>query len=112
MKKVLEEINKTKGVLGSLIVGGDGMIVLSALPTEYDQDYVSALVASAVDTANKAISGIDDDEFKMCIIEGNDKNLFIFNTKIGFLFVMSKVSTNMGLIRVECKKSVAKINQF
>lgn len=112
MKRILEDINKTKGVLGSLIVGGDGMIVLSNLPTEYDEDYISALVASAVDSANKAISGIDNDVFKMVLVEGTDKNLFIFNTKLGFLLIISKVETNIGLIRVECKKTVAKINLF
>jgi len=112
MKNMLEDLNKTKGVLGSLIVGGDGMIILSNLPTEYDDDYISALVASAVDSANKAISGIDNENFKMVIIEGTEKNLFILTTKIGFLLVISKVGINIGLIRVECKKSVDKINLF
>ncbi len=112
MKKILEELNKTKGVLGSLIVGGDGMIVLSKLPTEYDNEYISALVASAVDAANKAISGIDNDTFNMVLIEGKEKNLFISNTKLGFLLVISKAETNIGLIRVECRKSAAKINLF
>lgn len=111
MKEVLELLNKTKGVLGSLIVGPDGMIVISDLPTEFDDDFVGALVATVVDTAIKAISGLKNDNLKYITIEGDNYIVMITATKIGYLTVISKVSTNLGLIRVELKRAKAKINE-
>lgn len=112
MKEVLQDLNRTKGVIGSMIVSGDGIVVLSSLPTDLDKEFTAALIASVVEATSKAMSGIVNEELDMITIEAENNIVIVENTKIGFLVVVGKSNSNLGLIRVECRRAQVAISKF
>ena len=45
MREVLHQLNRTKGVLGSLLTAPDGLLIAAELNNRYDRDEVAALTA-------------------------------------------------------------------
>ena len=48
MYQVLEELNKTSGITGSMIVGKDGIVIAADLDTSFEEETVGALAASII----------------------------------------------------------------
>ena len=46
MYQILEELNKTSGITGSMIVGNDGIVIASDLDTSFEDETVGALAAA------------------------------------------------------------------
>ena len=47
MVSILEELNKEIGIIGSIVVTPDGMVVASALGPDLDDETVAALASNA-----------------------------------------------------------------
>ncbi len=106
MKEILQNLNRVKGIIGSLIVTKEGMLVVSDVSTEVDSDFVGALSASIVEISDKAFQDIQNEKFQMMIIEGETKLLIISRVKVGFLVVITRTNVNLGLVRIEVKKAM------
>ncbi len=55
MFQILEELNKTVGINGSMIVGKDGIVIAADLNTNLQDEAVGALAASIVYTVKKSM---------------------------------------------------------
>jgi predicted regulator of Ras-like GTPase activity (Roadblock/LC7/MglB family) len=61
MIEILKELNKEVGVIGSLVVTPDGIVVESALGPDLDSDTVGALASNVIIATKKAMSLMGDD---------------------------------------------------
>lgn len=110
MERILAELNKTSDVLGSFIVGQDGILVASDISTEMDGEILGALAATVVQATKRMAQKLDQGNVRGIVLETDKDKLFFQKSKAGFLVVVTSDAANLGLIRVEMKAAVNKIN--
>ena len=109
MQEVLEELNKTSGVNGSMIVGKDGIVIAADMRTQLQDEEVGALAASIISTVQKSMSRLSDDALKQVTVEASNGKLFLTDVGIGILAVTTDPQVNVGLIRLEVKNAAEKV---
>lgn len=109
MYQILEELNKTTGITGSLLVGPDGMIIAADLDTRFQDETVGALAASITSTVGKSLERLNTSPFKQITIEAEKGKLFLTDVGIGVLVVTTEPKVNIGLVRLEIKNAAEKI---
>jgi predicted regulator of Ras-like GTPase activity (Roadblock/LC7/MglB family) len=96
MQKALESINRTKGVLGSAVVGNDGILI-------------SALSATLADTGNKISQACGAGDVGQILLEGETGKVLILAVSLGWLIVLTSAQVNIGLVRVEMRQAAKTI---
>ncbi|MFH2037188.1 MAG: roadblock/LC7 domain-containing protein [Candidatus Zixiibacteriota bacterium] len=110
MYQVLEELNKTSGITGSMIVGKDGIVIAADLDTSLEEEAVGALAASITSNIQKSMDRLQQSPLAQVTIEANSGKLFFSDAEIGLLVVTAESDVNIGLIRLEIKNAINKIN--
>jgi predicted regulator of Ras-like GTPase activity (Roadblock/LC7/MglB family) len=109
MYEILEELNKTAGVSGSMIVGQDGIVIAADMDTKVQDEAVGALAASIVSTVQKSMSRLSNDALKQITVEAGEGKLFLTDVGVGILAVTTDSQVNVGLIRLEIKNAAEKV---
>ena len=109
MQDILYELNGTRGIVGSLLVSDDGMVIALDFKGEVDGDLIAALAASLVKSMRNSLGKIGQEPLTQASIEGSNGNIFLFNTGFGILVVMAESDVNIGLIRLEMRNAAGKI---
>jgi uncharacterized protein len=110
MDRILAELNKIPGVVGSFVVAPDGIIVASDYATELKDELIAALTSSIINSTEKATKKMEQGELVSFIIETDTNKLFFNSTRMGFLVSVSNPDANLGLIRVEIRAAAEKLN--
>lgn len=110
MYQVLEELNKTSGITGSMVVGKDGIVIAADLDTAFEEEAVGALAASITSNIQKSMDRLQQSPLSQVTIEATSGKLFFSDAKIGLLVVTAESDVNVGLIRLEIKNAVNKID--
>jgi len=109
MYQILEELNKTTGVTGSLLVGNDGIIIAADLDTRFHDETVGAIAASITSTVDKSLEKLKSSHFRQVTIEAEKGKLFMADVGIGILVVTTEPMVNIGLVRLEIKNAAQRI---
>jgi len=109
MYDILYELNRNRGIVGSLLVSDDGMVIALDFKGDVDGDMVAALTASLVKTMGSSLEKIGREPLTQASIEGSNGNVFLFNTGYGILVVMAEKDVNVGLIRLEMRNAAERI---
>lgn len=113
METVLEEINQTPGVFGSMVVGKDGLVVANIWNQEIDLDMIGADTADILNTiepviAEKFLFGTTE----LLSIDAEGARLFLKNIDDStFLAVATSPRANIGLLRAEINAAAAKLEE-
>jgi len=110
MYQILEELNKTSGITGSMIVGNDGIVIAADLDTSFEEEAVGALAASITTNIQKSLDRLQQTPLSQVTIEAANGKLFFSNASIGILVVTAEKDVNIGLIRLEIKNAVTRIS--
>ncbi len=110
MYNVLSELNKTSGIRGSMLVGSDGIIIAADLDTQLEDETVGAMSASIVSSVGKAMERIKSETPAQITVEAKNGKLFLADAGIGILTVITEKDVNIGLVRLEVKNAISKIN--
>lgn len=112
MEQILKDLNKSSpGIIGSLLIGSDGIPITSDFATPMNDEMIAALVSSITNSANKVVHKLTQEEIDSFIIETDSNKIFLQNSKLGFLLVLTSGDANLGLIRVEIKSAAQRFNQ-
>jgi predicted regulator of Ras-like GTPase activity (Roadblock/LC7/MglB family) len=109
MFQILEELNKTVGINGSMIVGKDGIIIAADLNANLEDETVGALAASIMDTVEKSMERLSNENLRQITVEASKGKLFLTDVGIGILAVTTDPQVNVGLVRLEIKNAAEKI---
>jgi len=109
MFQILEELNKTAGINGSMIVGKDGIVIAADLNANLQDEAVGALAASIVDTVKKSMERLSNENLRQITVEASKGKLFLTDVRIGILAVTTDPQVNVGLVRLEIKNAAEKI---
>lgn len=110
MERVLAELNKTLGVIGSFVVAADGIIVASDFATELNDEMMGALTSSIINATEKATRKMEQGELISFIVETDTNKMFFNSTRSGFLVCVAAPEANLGLVRVEIRAAAEKLN--
>lgn len=110
MYQILEELNKTSGITGSMVVGNDGIVIAADLNTQIEEETIGALAASITSNIQKSLEKMDARPLKQITIEAENAKLFFFDATIGILVVVAEPEVNIGLVRLEIKNAISKLN--
>ena len=109
MYQILDELNKTSGITGSMVVGNDGIVIAADLDTSLEDDAIGALASSITSTIQKSLERMQQSALKQITIEANTGKLFFADAGLGILVVTAEQDVNIGLIRLEIKNAITKI---
>jgi predicted regulator of Ras-like GTPase activity (Roadblock/LC7/MglB family) len=111
MYQILEELNKTSGISGSMLVGNDGIIIAADLDTRFQDESVGAVAASIVSTVQKSLEKLSSTPFRQMTVEAENGKLILTDVGFGILVVTADPNVNIGLIRLEIRNAVSKIKE-
>ena len=109
MYQILEELNKTSGITGSMVVGNDGIVIAADLDTALEEETVGALAASITSNIQKSMNRLNQTPLAQVTIEADSGKLFFSDAGVGILVVTAESEVNIGLIRLEIKNAVSKL---
>ncbi len=109
MYQVLNELNKTSGITGSMVVGNDGIVIAADLEATYEVETIGALAASIQANIQKSLDRLDTSSLKQVTIEAEQGKLFFTDAGLGILVVTTAKDVNIGLIRLEIKNAISKL---
>jgi predicted regulator of Ras-like GTPase activity (Roadblock/LC7/MglB family) len=112
MQQVLNELNKTSGVTGSMLVGDDGIVIASDLHSSVEGETVGALAASITVNVRKALERMETSSLKQVTIEAEDAKMFFTDAGFGVLVVTAEKNVNIGLIRLEIKNAIGNLRSM
>jgi hypothetical protein len=111
MYQILEELNKTTGINGSMVVGQDGIVIAADLNSQFQDEAIGALAATIVSTVKKSMERLSNEDLKQITVEADKGKFFFTDVGIGILAVTTDPEVNVGLIRLEIKNASQKIKQ-
>jgi hypothetical protein len=111
MYEILEELNKTSGISGSMLVGNDGIIIAADMDTRFQDEAVGAMAASIVSTVQRSLEKLSSVPLKQMTIEAEKGKIFLTDVGFGILVVTAEPNVNIGLIRLEIRNAASKIRE-
>ncbi len=111
MQRILSELNKIPGVVGSLVTGKDGLPIASAVPEDVNVDVVSAMAAAIIGTSERSTSEIGQGELEQVMIEGKNGKTLVMDVGNGVLVVLTTPDINLGLIRLDMKRAARDLRE-
>lgn len=109
MYDILGDLNKTSGIQGSMLVGGDGIIIAADLDERLEDETVGALAASIFSNVNKAMERLKQHNPDKITIEAGEGKIFLNDAGVGILAVVTDPEVNVGMVRLEIKNAISKI---
>ncbi len=109
MYQVLEELNKTSGISGSMVVGNDGIVIAADMDASFEEETVGALAASITSNIQKSMDRLEQTPLSQVTIEATSGKLFFAKANIGTLVVTAEKDVNIGLIRLEIKNAISQL---
>ena len=94
LEEILNELNKTPGIIGSAIIKKDGETIVKQMPRYVDDEFVDIL--SAIHGCiEQVLSKSDEIAPKEVIIRGKYRNTIIINVGDAILMIISDLKANL-----------------
>jgi uncharacterized protein len=110
IETLLRKLSTVGQVEGSAVVSRDGLLIADALPKNVDAEIFSSMSATMHGAGETAISELQRGVCELTMAE-SDKSLVV-SLGVNPTFILVSLATkgvNLGLLRVEMKKTVASI---
>jgi predicted regulator of Ras-like GTPase activity (Roadblock/LC7/MglB family) len=109
MYEILNQLNKTAGISGSMVVGQDGIVIAADMNSQLQDEAVGALAASIVNTVRTSMERLSDEGLRQVTVEASKGKLFLTDVGIGILAVTTEPQVNVGMVRLEIKNAAEKM---
>ncbi|MGC8873556.1 MAG: roadblock/LC7 domain-containing protein [Chloroflexia bacterium] len=111
MRKIVEDLLRVDGVVGSLLVGKDGLVVASTLLDPEDAEILGAMSAAVYGEVDKATKRIGVGSLSDAIINAQDGAVLLQESHDLILVVITQRTVNLGLVKMEMRKAAARIKE-
>lgn len=111
LKPILGKLNSVSNEIeASAVMSRDGLSLASKIRRDVDPDRLGAMCASLLSLGNKTAKELNRGNLKQVLIEGDQGCVLIVHIgKSAVLAVVSKPSSNLGMVFVEARKVAAEI---
>jgi len=115
MHEVLEQLNTTPGVRGSLVATPDGMVVASRLGGALDPETAAALTSTLLAGAHEVAKRCGGSEMSRFVLVSTRGKVIMLDLGNSYLVVVTErhVDLNQGLIEIEsAAKALRKLGRL
>lgn len=111
LKPILGRLNSiSKDIEASAVMTRDGLTLASKIRDDVNQDRLGAMCASLLSLGDKTAKELSRGNLKQVLIEGDQGCILIVHIgKHAVLAVVSKPSSNLGMVFVEARKVAKEI---
>lgn len=109
MKEILEGLNQEAGVIGSMVVTTDGMVVASKLGPSLDEDTVAALAAYMLSSVKKAMSIVGEQTTSQFEVTSDFGRMIFLDVGPAYLVVVTHQSINVDQTMIAIRSAAYKI---
>ena len=110
--RILNDLGRINGVNGSLVVGKDGLVIESEVPSDIDGELVAAMASAVFGTAERSAEEIKHEPLEQVMIEGSRGKTLMIDAGEGILVLITDVDINLGLIRIEMRRSAERVKDL
>src|SRR5215475_371329 len=111
MRRIVEDLIRVDGVIGSLLVGKDGLVVASTLMDEEDAEILGAMSAAVFGEIDKATKRIGVGMLIDSIIDAEQGSILMLESKELILVVITQRMVNLGLVKMEMRRASKRISE-
>ncbi len=111
MRRIVEDLIRVEGVIGSLLVGKDGLVVASTLMDEEDAEVLGAMSAAAFGEIDKATQRIGVGRLVDSIIDAEQGSILMLEARDLILVVITQRMVNLGLVKMEMRRASKRIGE-
>lgn len=111
MRKIVEDLIRVDGVIGSLLVGKDGLVVASTLLDEEDAEILGAMSAAVFGEIDKATKRIGVGTLLDSIIDADQGSILMLESRELILVVITQRMVNLGLVKMEMRRASKRIGE-
>ena len=105
MRRVFDELVKTEGVIGGLLVGRDGLVIQTLMIEEDDAEVLGALAANMFDTIARTTQRLGIGPLKNTIIEAQNGSLLMCNAAEQVMIAICQQPVRLGEVRLAMLKA-------
>ena len=111
MQEILEQLNRVRGVGGSLLVSADGLPMASALRDGIDESQLAASIGSMIEHSQSLINHMKLGASKHLHVASDQGSILLMTAGNGFLAVIVDPQANLTLMQLETKPFLERIAQ-
>jgi predicted regulator of Ras-like GTPase activity (Roadblock/LC7/MglB family) len=111
MNDVLEQLNRVRGVGGSLLVSNDGLVMAAALRQGTDENQVAATIGNLLEGATKIAQSFQLGKIGAFSSGSDQGGMVLVATGPAYLAIVIDPSANLALLQLETKPFVERITQ-
>ncbi len=111
MRRIVEDLIRVDGVIGSLLVGKDGLVVASTLLDEEDAEVLGAMSAAVFGEIDKATQRIGVGTLLDAIIDAQEGSILLLEARELILVVITQRTVNLGLVKMEMRRAAGRISE-
>ncbi|WP_022670120.1 roadblock/LC7 domain-containing protein [Hippea alviniae] len=113
INRTLQElVNSSQNIEGAALVTADGLMISSYLPSDMDEDRVSAMSAALLSLSERAVEELEKGIPQQVTIKG-DKGYIVITSagEEAVLMVITNDKVKLGLLYMEIKGAAEKIQK-
>lgn len=111
MRRIVEELIRVDGVIGSLLVGRDGLVVASTLMDDEDAEILGAMSAAVFGEIDKTTRRIGVGALVDTIIDAQQGSILMLESRDLILAVITQRMVNLGLVKMEMRKAAKRVTE-
>jgi uncharacterized protein len=111
MQEILIQLNRVRGVGGSLLVSSDGLPMASALREGLDENQLSATVGSLIEHSQSLAKHLNLGSPRHLHTTSEQGSLLLMVAGNGYLVVVIDAQANLTLLQLETKPFLERIAQ-
>lgn len=111
MRRIVEDLIRVDGVIGSLLVGKDGLVVASTLMDEEDAEILGAMSAAVFGEIDKATRRIGVGVLIDSIIDAEQGSILMLESRDLIMVVITQRMVNLGLVKMEMRRAAKRIGE-
>jgi predicted regulator of Ras-like GTPase activity (Roadblock/LC7/MglB family) len=111
MQDILSELNRVRGVGGSLLFDADGLLMESSLRSDVDEQTLSGAAGSLIGQAQRLCESMQIGKQTTFSAHGEKGGLMLVAAGPSILLVLLDPNANLALLRLEVKPFVERITQ-
>ncbi len=114
MEKIVEELTQVRSVRGTLLVGKDGLVIVSAGEFKHDTDFIGASICELFATAETmTFERFEAGKPVNITLESQDLIFIVYEvTEETILAVLAEKDANTGIINIEIKLALQKLQEM
>jgi hypothetical protein len=111
MQEILTQLNRVRGVGGSLLVSGEGLAMASALREGTDEAQLSATIGNLIEHSQRLCKHLELGATRHVHAASEQGGLLLLAAGNGYLVVVIDPAANLALLQLETKPFIERIAQ-